>query len=349
MAGISELKQRLEQAQLATTAANERGYKNWIGMVDREERDQVRLERARAAEQEQYSLNLLRAEEQRQAGTTRQAEAAFAAIEPSADVRNLSPGAKAAGRANLFRQVEGGIVPQQAALNAMQSGPTAQAAAAAAAQAQENIALDIQAKRIQAQTDAQFGPAGRWGSGLTFEQFQGLSGPMQIVRQGLDATNYIIDTFNTFNVGQLRLPTAEAAGIRADLESSAFALIPVIQGMMEPGSKSVIRESERVAFVEFIGDPNSFFTKAFRRDKATLAKMDFINAAMQREAARLTTGLDQRTIDLLVQGAPRNERMYRFSSAPGAIFAEPELDELTIEEQAAIDAGLTSLSENITF
>jgi len=175
----------------------------------------------------------------------------------------------------------------------------------------------------QAQQEAQFQQleraGGRYGSNLSVTEFLPMRDKAMQFQNGIDNTRFLMDVIDQTTPAQL----AVMPKVRGRVDAAVYSMYRTVQTMSE-SKDSVLRESERVAIKDFLGDPGGFIKGLTTRDARTIEKLKFINEAQQRNQKLLSVGMDEKTIGLLNQAAQPNPEMYKFQVPEGATIRDAE-------------------------
>lgn len=176
-------------------------------------------------------------------------------------------------------------------------GPAGRAARrTGAASAQQDLLTKTLANRASLEDAA----GGRFGTNLTFEQFSGIRDAVSGTAQGTSTLNNIADVIENTTPQQLLLAGSGPGGgtLQGQLEAQMFSLFRPLQNLLEDKA-SVLRQSDREAIEDVVGNPAGFMANVFSRDPKTVARLKELGQILARNTESKLTGLDDKTRNLL--------------------------------------------------
>ena len=175
-----------------------------------------------------------------------------------------------------------------------------------------------QADQIAATTDI-------FGSNLNFTQFSELKQTIGTLQKGIDNNTFITSVIDNTTPAQIQANSR----LKGELETAAFGMLAPLQSMIE-SKQSTLREQERAALQDFMGNPAGFVAQVAARDAVALGKWDTIKGLFQRDLEAVEIGLQPKTRELLneVKRTIRDSNKYRFEQPQGTI-REPTREERT--------------------
>ena len=211
----------------------------------------------------------------------------------------------------------------------------------AAFQAMQNPAFNPAVARQQAEAElaAVEQQMGRWGTGLDFGQFDKIKNAVATYSKGIGNARFISDVISATTPAQMR--TQAMAGTRGRLETTMFELYRPIQALSE-SKESVLREGERQAIDDYLGNPTGFFNQLMSFDALTIGKMQKLAEALQRNREMALIGLDERTLGLLEPAMVIPTSSFTPPSADESSIRDPKMT-LTVEEETQLQTGLEAL------
>lgn len=299
--------------------------------------------------------------EENRAAFLAQAEAAGVSITPELEAQidqQLDSNLGFAGAQEVIAQAQAEL-PE--AVAARQAGARAQGVQRAQAEVdllksqQELLASSTpQALALQAanQRNALIeAQGGRFGSGLTFPEFQGVASQVGGLVQGSGTLRGLSDIVESTTPAQLAL--LQSGELRGKVQADIFSLLRPLQTLLEDKA-SVLRESDRRVIEEIIGNPASFISGVTTRDPVITGKLNELASILERNTAVALQGLDATTIGLLDASLTRPDRPFQQQEGTirepvsGLTPEQERLGETSRARGAAVGRGVEAVQEFLT-
>ena len=185
--------------------------------------------------------------------------------------------------------------------------------------------------QLMAEMDAAEAASGRFGSGLTYKEYQPLEQRAIGVQQGRDQLQFIADVTRNTTPAQLASPVM--AETRGRLKTIGISWLSRAQSLIE-NKDSVLRPGELDLLQEITGDPASFISGLTSMDEATIGKLQEIQTIYESKYQGSLSSLDSTTRGLLDQAMTfsRDPSYYKFQTPEGAVIRDPVMERGTAGE-----------------